>query len=155
MRRPHLFGLLGRYRYARLAPATLDVVEPLTYMNRSGDVLPVVMERAKVPPERLLVVTDNLDLPVGATRMKRRGGAASHNGLKSVSHALGSDDYPRLYVGIGHPGTSESVVDHVLALPEGDEAELLAAAVDRAAETLLRLPAIGFEQAMNELNRRS
>lgn len=153
LRRPLLFGLLGPYRYVHLDG--VDVAEPLTYMNRSGDVIPELLKRAGVRRERLLVVTDNLDLPPGATRMKRKGGAGSHNGLKSVSATLGSEEYPRLYLGIGHPGRSEAVVDHVLSPPAPDEEPLIAAAVDRASETLLRLPQIGFDQAMHELNQRT
>ena len=152
MRRPHLFGLLGPYRFARLVD--VDVAEPLTYMNRSGDVLPDLLKRSGVPWERLLLVTYNLDLPPGATRMKRRGGSGSHNGLKSVSHSLGTDDYPRLYLGIGHPGSAGEVVEHVLSRPDGEEGRLIDSAVGRASETLLRLPQIGFDQAMHELNRR-
>lgn len=152
MRRPHLFGLLGPYRFARLVD--VDVAQPLTYMNRSGEVLPSLLARAGVPLERLLVVTDNLDLPPGATRIKRRGGSGTHNGLKSISRALGTDEYPRLYLGIGHPGSSEKVVDHVLSAPPTDEGKLIDSAVERASETLLRLPQIGFDQAIHELNRR-
>lgn len=154
MRRPHLFGLAGTYRFARLSPAPIDVAEPLTYMNRSGAVLAELLERFGTPPSRLIVVTDNLDLPAGITRLKRRGGAASHNGLKSVTAALGSDDYPRLYIGIGHPGDSERVIEHVLSAPAGKEAEMIERGVVRAAETVLQLPVIGFDQAMHELNRK-
>lgn len=154
LRRPHLFGLLGRYRFARLGPPELFVAEPLTYMNRSGDVIPDLLSKSGVPLERLLVVTDNLDLPPGATRLKKQGGAGSHNGLKSVSATLGSDAYPRLYLGIGHPGSSDRVVEHVLGVPESDESEAVDDAVGRAAETLLQLPRIGLDQAINELNRR-
>jgi peptidyl-tRNA hydrolase, PTH1 family len=152
LRRPHLFGLLGPYRFVRLVD--VDVAEPLTYMNRSGDVMSQLLRRARVPRERVLVVTDNLDLPPGATRIKRRGGTGSHNGLKSISRALKSDEYPRLYLGIDHPGSSEKVVDHVLSTPTDEEAKLIDSAVERASETLLRLPQIGFDQAMHELNRR-
>ncbi|MFP4301698.1 MAG: aminoacyl-tRNA hydrolase [Spirochaetaceae bacterium] len=152
LRRPHLFGLLGPYRYARLLG--VDVAEPLTYMNRSGDALPELLERSGVPRERLLVVTDNLDLPPGVTRMKRRGGSGTHNGLNSISRALGTDAYPRLYLGIGHPGRAEEVVGHVLSRPGPEERTLIDSAVGRASETLLRLSQIGFDQAMHELNRR-
>jgi PTH1 family peptidyl-tRNA hydrolase len=132
----------------------LDVAEPLTYMNRSGEVIPELLHRSGVTLQRLLVVTDNLDLPPGATRLKRKGGAGTHNGLKSISAVLGSEEYPRLYLGIGHPGRSEEVVDHVLSPPEPEEERLIAAAVERASQTIMMLPQIGFDQAMHELNRR-
>lgn len=130
------------------------MAEPLTYMNRSGEVIPELLERSGVSRDRLLVVTDNLDLPPGSTRLKRKGGAGSHNGLRSISAVLGSEEYPRLYLGIGHPGRPEEVVDHVLSAPGAEEGRLIESAVDRASQILLCLPSIGFDQAMHELNRR-
>ena len=154
MRRPLFFGLLGRYRVASLPTLSLTVAQPLTYMNRSGEVLPELLRKFRLHPRNLLVVTDNLDLPPGAVRLKRRGGAGSHNGLKSIATAVETSDFARLYLGIGHPGEAEGVVEYVLGQPDRGDAEAIGAAVERAAETLLRLPQIGFDQAMNELNRR-
>ncbi|MFW6329524.1 MAG: aminoacyl-tRNA hydrolase [Alkalispirochaetaceae bacterium] len=154
LRRPHLFGLLGSYRYARLASAGLDLAQPLTYMNRSGSVLPELLARSGVEEGRLLVVTDNLDLPPGMIRLKRRGSGGGHNGLKSITAALGHSDYPRLYIGIGHPGDPQGVVPHVLSRPSPAEQELLDGAVKRSAEVMVRLPEIGFEAAMHELNKK-
>ena len=90
------------------------LVKPLTYMNRSGRVIPWLLRRFSASLDRLVVVVDNMDLPPGEIRMKRRGGSTAHNGLKSIDETLGSSEYTRLYIGVGRPPRGESVIDHVL-----------------------------------------
>lgn len=148
--------MFARYRFARAAsPADVPLMlaEPLTYMNRSGDVLPRLLRRAGVEPEAALVVCDNLDLPAGRLRMKRGGGTAGHRGLASIVEALGHGDFLRLYIGIGRPEEGD-VVAHVLGSPPESERELYAEATSRAAEAVLSLQRQPPEQVMNELNRR-
>lgn len=128
------------------------MIEPLTFMNRSGDVIDRVKKRFGLTPEGLLVVCDNLDLCVGRVRLKCGGGTAGHNGLKSIVAALGDSSFLRLYVGIGRPETG-SVVDHVLGLPRADEADEVRDAVERAADAVNRLTVTPADEVMNELNR--
>ncbi len=109
------------------------LVKPLTYMNRSGRVIPRLLRRFSAPLDHLVVVVDNMDLPPGEIRMKRRGGPTTHNGLKSIDEALESTEYPRLYIGVGRPSTGESVVDHVLGA--FDDAQRVS--VDDAIERVL------------------
>lgn len=132
----------------------LVVVLPLTYMNRSGDVLPGLLRTTGTSADDLLVVCDNLDLEPGVVRIKRRGSSRSHNGLASIMDALGTGDFPRLYVGVGHPGSTEAVVDHVLSAPKQSEIHVHDEAIEVAAQTVLDVADRGLDAAMNRINRR-
>lgn len=120
---------LRRYKWARSGNLTL--VEPLTYMNNSGEVFSGLVGAG----ELVVVVVDNMDLPVGRLRIRVGGSSAGHNGLKSIISAIGSD-FIRVYIGIGRPGEGTGVVDHVLGrFPDGDM-ERLDAVLDEAASAI-------------------
>lgn len=123
-------------------------------MNRSGQVIPKLMSRYHAGPEKLLVVCDNLDLEVGRVRLKRGGGTAGHNGLKSVVSETGSCEFYRLYIGIGRPAPGESVVEHVLGSPSEQERNSVEAACRRAAEIIRNAIEGDLDQVMNDCNRR-
>jgi PTH1 family peptidyl-tRNA hydrolase len=123
-------------------------------MNRSGDVVPWLLSRCGLSGQDLLVITDNLDLPVGRVRLKRGGRSLSHNGIASVVKSIGTTDFLRLYVGIGRPPQGIDVVDHVLGKPEGEEAQALADAYDKATNAIHQLRERPAEQVMNEINGR-
>jgi PTH1 family peptidyl-tRNA hydrolase len=130
------------------------LAEPLTYMNRSGQVFPKLLGRARTAPEASIVVCDNLDLPPGRVRMKQGGGTAGHRGLASIVEVLGHGDFLRLYIGVGRP-TDGDVVSHVLGVPPEEERERYAQAVSRAADAVIALRDREPQQVMNETNRRS
>ncbi|MDA3948873.1 MAG: aminoacyl-tRNA hydrolase [Spirochaeta sp.] len=132
--------------------APVVLARPLTYMNRSGDVLPWISRRYHVPPERVCIVVDNIDLAPGEVRMKRRGGAASHNGLRSVSAALGTDEYPRIYFGVGRPDQGGDIVQHVLGEFAPDEQERIDAAILRTIDVLTGLNGATVEQMISGVN---
>jgi PTH1 family peptidyl-tRNA hydrolase len=140
------------YRLGRAAQGgrELRLVQPLTFMNRSGAIFPALR-----PPTDggLLVVCDTLDLPPGSCRLRRGGSSAGHKGLASIIAALGDSDFLRLYIGIGRPSRPEEVVDFVLGCPEGPEAELLARGERRAAEGVLALLSEEPAKVMNVLNQ--
>lgn len=136
------------------AHAPLVLVKPITYMNRSGDVLRAVLRRVQADIDSLVIICDQLDLPPGTVRIKRGGSSAGHRGLESISSALDSSRFVRLYVGIGKPSARDRVVDHVLGRPQGDEAERLRQGVQLAADAVLRLSHSSLEEAMNEFNQR-
>jgi len=105
------------FRLYRTAPVTTNghdwlLVEPLTFMNNSGDIAPDFLP---VDTGSMIVVCDQMDLPVGNIRIRKGGSSAGHNGLKSVIAGFGGSDFIRLYVGTGRPKEGESVVDHVLS----------------------------------------
>lgn len=144
--------LLRPYHWTGAGEITL--VLPLTYMNRSGTVMPGLLRATGASIDELLVVCDNMDLEPGVVRIKRRGTSRSHNGLASIMDAIGTGDFARLYLGVGHPGAAEAVVDHVLSAPDESEAPLYEKAVDLAAGTVIDVAERGLEAAMNEVNRR-
>ncbi len=117
--------------------------------------MPALLKRAGADVGDLLVVCDNLDLPPGTVRLKRKGSARSHNGLASIMGILGTGEFMRLYVGIGRPESGDSVVDHVLGCPPEREAELYEGAVSLAAWAVEALLTESADVVMNALNRRS
>jgi len=110
-------------------------------MNRSGAVIPYLLRKSAVSLERMIIAVDNMDLPPGEIRMKRRGGTAGHNGLKSISAAVGSDEYPRLYIGVGRPASPTDTITHVLGTFDSADRT----AVDRAIERIVPVLAGGAE----------
>lgn len=117
------------------------LLQPQTYMNLSGKSVAALARFFKIEPGQILVVHDELDLLPGQTKMKRGGGHAGHNGLKDIQAQLGSPDFWRLRLGIGHPGDRAEVANYVLRKPPASERELLEASIDRtvpALEALLR-----------------
>lgn len=127
---------------------------PLTYMNRSGSVIPSLMRAARAEIGDLVVVCDNMDLPPGAVRLKRRGTSRSHNGLASVVDALGSGDFIRIYVGIGRPDDASRVVEHVLSIPPDSERPLYERAFEIAADAAGALLNHDVDTVMNMLSER-
>ena len=130
------------------------LAKPQLYMNRSGGPLAALLARYGLAPEAALVVYDDLALPVGALRLRPKGGAGGHNGVSSVIQALGSTEFPRLRVGVGDSFAPGQQVDHVLSPFAEDEREAAAEAVGRAAEAALTFVRDGMDAAMNRHNRR-
>lgn len=133
----------------------LALVKPLQFMNNSGLSLPGILKKLNSSPERLLVVCDTLDLEPGVCRLKRRGKDAGHNGLKSIIACLGTDEFMRLYIGIGRPAFPVDVVDWVLGIPDDQEKRTLHLSVERAARAIELLLDHSIEYVMNELNRKA
>ena len=106
------FGGVKRFRFARSFDPDALLVKPEAFMNRSGEVVAPIADWAEVPPPSILVVYDDLDLDVGRLRLRPHGGAGGHNGMRSIIDSLGSDQFPRLRVGIGRPRTDAA--RHVL-----------------------------------------
>lgn len=150
-RKPFLRSYLLAQAHGAGGP--LYLAKPLTYMNRSGEVLDQLVLKTRCSLDELLVVCDNLDLPVGSCRLKLQGSSAGHNGLASLIEHAGTSDFKRIYVGIGRPSRG-GIVEHVLGAPDGGEAKLLADAVELAAKGVLAALEEPIERVMNELNRR-
>jgi PTH1 family peptidyl-tRNA hydrolase len=131
------------------------LLKPETYMNRSGQSVAALAGFYRYPPGQLLVVHDDLDLPPGTARLKRGGGHGGHNGLRDLMAALGSPDFLRLRLGVGHPGPGGDVVGYVLSAPRGEERPLIDQAIDRALEVLPRLIDGEVDQVMSLLNARA
>lgn len=144
------FGELAR---VRLAGQEVRLLKPATYMNRSGQAVVAVARYFSIPPERILIAHDELDLPVGVTRIKQGGGHAGHNGLRDSITALGSRDFWRLRIGIAHPGDRALVTNYVLGRPARDDESRIRDALAAAELRLPDLIAGQFQQAMNQLHR--
>lgn len=148
----------GRRSRAVLASGTIGsekvvLVKPLTFMNLSGEAVAELVRWYNVPPEDVLVVYDELDLPVGKVRLRPQGSAAGHNGLENIIRYLHTNQFPRLRVGIGHPGNSRmSGTGHVLSVPSGDERILLETGEDRAVEAVEMVITQGVAATMNVVN---
>jgi PTH1 family peptidyl-tRNA hydrolase len=105
---------------------------PQTFMNRSGQAVSALARFHRIAPAEILVVHDELDIPPGQLRLKFGGGMGGHNGLKDITSHLGTQDYWRLRIGIGHPGDRNEVVNYVLKPPRRDEQAEIDAAIERA-----------------------
>ena len=129
------------------------LVKPITYMNLSGEAVSALLRWYKVQPEDIVVVCDDLDLPVGKVRLRTRGSAGGQKGLDNIILHLHTDIFPRLRVGIGRPTNSRmDAIDYVLGTPTGDERILLAAGEDRAVEAIELLIRQGIATTMNVIN---
>jgi peptidyl-tRNA hydrolase, PTH1 family len=132
-----------------LAGAVL-LVKPMRYMNHSGPPLRAALRQTDHEVERdLLVVADDIDLPLGRLRLRRSGSAGGHNGLRDIITALGTDEFSRLRVGVGRAGNP---IGHVLATFRPDERELIDEMIQVAADAAERWLADGIDAAMNEFN---
>ncbi len=126
---------------------------PQTYMNESGQAVAPFSRYRQIPAERILVVADDLDLPVGKTRLRGSGGSGGHHGLDSIIAHLGSSSFPRLRIGIGKPASPQEGANHVLSGFPPEEKALIGEAVEKAAEGIESLILKGPEAAMREINR--
>ena len=139
-------GQLGK------AEGNLRLLKPMTYMNLSGRCVSAAARFFTIAPAEILVVHDELDLLPGDAKMKFGGGVAGHNGLKDISAQLGTKDFWRLRIGIGHPRDSsipqQDVADYVLAPPTVADGKTIAAAVERALDAWPAIEAGDFERAM-------
>lgn len=139
----------------RIAGVPVVLAVPTTWMNESGEAVGALARRWKVDdPARIVIVHDELDLEPGIVRLKVGGGLAGHNGLRSVSQHLRTDDYVRVRVGVGKPRTKEHGADHVLSRVPAAERGVLDVAVEVAADAVEALVGGSVEAAMREFNGR-
>ena len=129
------------------------LMKPVTYMNLSGEAVGEAARFYKLPPERVLVISDDVSLPVGKLRIRKGGSAGGHNGLKSIIQHLGTDQFPRIKVGVGQkPHPACDMADWVLGKFQGEDKKAVEAAVKRAADAVECLIERGPEEAMNRYN---
>ena len=143
------FGLAGRMKSGAHEAWLL---KPTTFMNASGRSVAALARFYKIAPEEILVIHDELDLLPGTAKIKKGGGNGGHNGLKDISAQLGTPDYWRLRLGIGHPGDKSAVVNFVLHEPSRDEANLIQDNIDESARLLPMLLEGSMEAAMLKLH---
>ena len=142
---------------AYLAKATLDTdtlycMVADDYMNLSGRAISRVAKYYNISPKKILIAHDDLDLPPGSVRLKNGGGSQGHNGLKDIIAALGSGDFHRLRIGIGHPGNSNLVSSYVLHAPSQQERQLIDQAIEQSILSLATILQGNWQNAMNQLH---
>lgn len=132
------------------------LLQPTTFMNRSGQAVAALANFYKISPAEILVIHDELDLPPGGIRLKQGGGNGGHNGLKDIQARLGSADFWRLRLGIGHPRTlnlAQQVVNFVLHPPRKDELPAIEQAIERSLQTWPLIAAGNYPAAQQQLHK--
>jgi PTH1 family peptidyl-tRNA hydrolase len=143
-------GLVARVNLPGREP--LWLLEPMTFMNLSGKSVGALARFFKIAPAEILVAHDELDLQPGQVKLKFGGSAAGHNGLKDIHAQLGTPDFWRLRLGIGHPGVKAEVVNYVLRKPSREHREAIDEAIDRSLESLESMLAGEMERAMMKVH---
>lgn len=131
---------------------SVRLLKPTTYMNRSGRSVAALAGFYRLPPESILVVHDEIDLEPGTARLKQGGGHGGHNGLRDIIAVLGSRDFYRLRLGVGHPGHRDDVVDYVLRRPLAEERQAIELAMDKAQRWLAEILDGRMQRAMTGLH---
>ena len=143
-----LFGVVGKLK----ASNDVWLLKPTTFMNASGKAVAALANYYKITPAQILVVHDELDLPPETAKLKKGGGHGGHNGLKDITAALGTPDFWRLRLGIGHPGDRNEVINFVLKAPLKDELTAINRCIDDSVNILPQLLSGDFENAMLKLH---
>ena len=152
----HHFRFARKRFNAEIAEGEIDgarvmMIKPQSFMNLSGEAVGKLFAFYKIAPHDLMVVYDDLDLPLGKMRLLPKGSAGGHHGMESIIARIGTSDFPRLRVGIGRPNP-DADVDHVLGNFEGDERELMDETFDQAVQAIDTWLAHGLNAAMNKFN---
>jgi peptidyl-tRNA hydrolase, PTH1 family len=142
----------ARVDQVRIGASLVALAIPLTYMNDSGLAVGPLVRRYGVEPEQLVVVQDELDLPVGTLKVKNGGGLAGHNGLRSIKAHLHSDTFVRVRIGVGKPVSKEHGADHVLKKFSKRERTEIDVVIEEAADAVELIIADGVDAAMNRVN---
>ena len=138
---------------ARLGGAPVLLMKPVTYMNLSGEAVGQAAAFYKIPPERVLVISDDVSLPLGKLRIRKSGSAGGHNGLKNIIQHLGTDAFPRVKIGVGQkPHPDYDMADWVLSKFTGEDKKVIAQAVERAADAVACYIQEGPDRAMGKFN---
>jgi peptidyl-tRNA hydrolase, PTH1 family len=130
------------------------LVKPLTFMNLSGQAVGELARYFKIEPSDVLVIVDEVQLPLGRLRVRARGSSGGHNGLRSIEAHLGTEEYPRLRFGVGRGNATRGMGDHVLARFDADERGMVAEAIGKAADAVEAFLAEGIDPVMNRYNRK-
>lgn len=142
----------ARFRRGRIGDEDVGLLWPQTFMNVSGESVAEALRYLPVSVEDLIVVYDDMDLPLGRLRLRPEGGHGGHNGLRSIIESIGSRGFPRVRVGVGRPAEGWSATGHLLSrIPEADRDKFEAAA-DRAADAVCCIWERGVAEAMNRFN---
>lgn len=141
----------GPYKWAQAPKRSCVLIKPLTFMNLSGQAVKAAIRRFNGSPEDLLVVHDDLDLPLGRVKIRKKGGSGGHKGVQSVIDLLGTNEFARIRIGIGRPQRGD-VVDFVLGNFTDAELTIIQKALELAVKGVMLWCTQGIERAMNRIN---
>lgn len=144
----------GRIAHYKFKGRIFVLLKPSTYVNLSGRAVNYWMKQEKIPPEQLLVITDDLSLPFGTLRLKAKGSDAGHNGLKNIHEVLGHNQFARLRFGIGDNYSRGRQIEHVLGKWDRDEEAELPERVEKAIEIIKGFGTIGLARTMSQYNNK-
>jgi PTH1 family peptidyl-tRNA hydrolase len=131
------------------------LVKPQTYMNLSGESISEFWRFFKIPTENIIIINDDIDIPAGSLRIRQKGSAGTHNGLKSIIYHLRSDAFPRIRIGVGAPQNKDyDLADYVLGKFTRDDIPVMEKAIVQAADAAETIVADGVDKAMNRFNRK-
>lgn len=139
---------------ARISSGGIDcrLIKPSTFMNESGRAVQAVLDYYKIEVDEMLVAHDEIDLDSGIARLKKGGGHGGHNGLRDIINKTGSLDFMRLRIGVGHPGSRDSVTPHVLGRPSQEDKKLIDESLDNSLNVMSLVFKGELEKAMQELH---
>lgn len=146
-------GHKGIYATATVGKEKVIILKPLTYMNLSGESIQSIMSFYKLPPENLLVIYDDLDINVGAIRIRPKGSSGTHNGMRNIVKLLGSENFPRIRVGSKPVNFQGDIIDYVLSSIKKEDEALYQSALEKAANAALSFcKGVAIDRVMNEFN---
>ena len=148
----HVTQFQGLHCFTQVHNQNCHLFIPTTFMNHSGQAVQALASYYKIAPEAILVLHDEIDLPVGAARLKFDGGHGGHNGLRDIIQHLGTKQFYRLRIGVGHPGNSREVVDYVLKSPRKGEREQIDLVLKEVSKVLPLMLAGEYQKAMQQLH---
>lgn len=136
----------------RIGSEKVILVKPQTYMNLSGESVLSVSQFYKVESENIVVLYDDIDLDIGKLRIRKKGSAGSHNGMKSIIKCLGTEDFPRVRIGISRPPEGWDLADYVLSKVSKEQEKGMLKGIDKAVKTIKEIVSSGLDLAMNKYN---
>ncbi|MEC2076596.1 aminoacyl-tRNA hydrolase [Metabacillus fastidiosus] len=142
----------GLYGIGHISGEKVILLKPLTYMNLSGECIHPLMEYYEVDDDEIVVIYDDLDIPTGKIRLRTKGSAGGHNGIKSMIHHLGTQQFNRVRVGIDRPSNGMTITDYVLGRFTEEEQADIQSAIKQSAEACEKWLTTDFNQVMNEFN---
>ncbi len=140
------------FNITEFAGARCLVMKPQTYMNLSGEAVREAAQFYKIPADHVLVIYDDISLPVGKIRVRPTGSAGGHNGIKNIIAHLGTQDFPRIKIGTGAPADSDGMIDWVIGVPSQAERKILLESFQRSIEAAECIITQGTQKAMNRFN---
>lgn len=145
-------GYSSLYEEIHYSENKLFLIKPQTFMNRSGKAVHEIKSFYKIPTENLIIIYDELDIPLGKLKIKFGGGAAGHNGIRSILNSIGEDGFSRIRLGIGKPVKREKTVGHVLSKFAKDEKHIVDDMITTVYKAVIEIIENGVQSAMNKFN---